>query len=138
MSDLEEPTKYFAKTCHLRDDPEAIAMYVNEHKRVWPEVLIGLRECGVIEMKIWILSNRLFMYCECLPEFDPLRDWARYTSHHPRIKEWEMLMQTVQIPPPEFSSSSDRWIEMKQIFSLSSQLSSLHPYDPTDELSNLF
>lgn len=115
--------KRYARTCHVKNDPAAIAFYRREHGHVWPEVLTALRGAGVAEMRIWIVGNRLFMICECEDTFDPDRDWARYLAAHPRIAEWEALMGTVQVPPPE--SSGDKWIDMTEIFCLTDQLAAL-------------
>jgi hypothetical protein len=61
-----------------------------------------------------ILGNRLFMMCECEDGFEPERDWAAYGVHHPRIADWEALMGSVQVPPPE-SPDGSKWVEMKEI-----------------------
>ncbi len=50
--------KRYAKTCHLKEDPESIAMYIREHARVWPEVLTAIRTVGVIEMAIFVSHPR--------------------------------------------------------------------------------
>ena len=115
--------KRYAKTCHLKADPESLAFYVREHTRVWPEVLDAIRRVGVEEMRIWIRGNRLFMLCECVDDFDPERDWARYATSHPRIAEWEAFMRTVQVPPPE--STGEKWVDMQEIFCLSDQYDAL-------------
>ncbi len=112
--------KRYAKTCHLRDDATAIAAYVREHERVWPEVLQALRDAGILEMRIWIAGPRLFMLCECVDSFEPERDWARYASAHPRIAEWEREMERYQVPPPE--SPGPKWMDMTEIFCLTDQL----------------
>lgn len=111
--------KRYAKTCHLQDDPVSIAFYRREHEHVWPEVLRALRGVGITDMRIWIAGNRLFMLCECAETFDPTRDWDRYLAAHPRIAEWEALMGSVQVPPPE--SAGEKWMEMTEIFCLNDQ-----------------
>ncbi len=66
----------------------------------------------------------MFMVCECEDGFEPERDWGRYAVHHPRIADWEALMGTVQVPPPE-SKDGAKWVEMAEIFSLTKQLGAL-------------
>lgn len=111
--------KRYAKTCHLKADPESVAFYIREHAHVWPVVLEALASVGILEMRIWIAGNRLFMYCECADNFHPDRDWARYEAAHPRIAEWEAYMGSVQVPPPE--SPGPKWMEMAEVFCLSEQ-----------------
>ena len=113
--------KRYAKTCHLKDDPEAIRFYIAEHARVWPEVLKAIDAIGCHEMRIYILGNRLFMTCECDDSFVPERDWARYLAASPKCPEWEAFMGLVQVAPPE-SPDGSKWVEMPEIFCLSEQL----------------
>ena len=51
----------FALALNLRDDPGVIAEYEAHHRRVWPEVLAGIRATGVEEIKIYRSGRHLFM-----------------------------------------------------------------------------
>ncbi|TAE48031.1 MAG: L-rhamnose mutarotase [Bacteroidetes bacterium] len=109
--------KSYARTLDLRDDPEAIARYIAYHAAPWPEVTAALRAVGVIEMKIWLRGRRLFMYFCAADDFDPARDLPRYLDLHPRCREWEDLMTTLQEPLPG-TAPGEKWVEMEQIFEL--------------------
>ena len=47
--------KRYCQTLKLRDDKNLITQYVEEHSRVWPEVKAGIREVGILDMKIFYL-----------------------------------------------------------------------------------
>jgi L-rhamnose mutarotase len=100
----------------LRNDPEVIARYKKEHERAWPEVLARLREVGVREMKIYLLGDRLFMYCETVDGFDPRRDFAR-TLEDPAYRRWDELMRTMQQRVDE-ARPDEWWAAMELVFDL--------------------
>ena len=56
--------KRYAQTINIKDDPDAIARYVEHHRAVWPEVERGLRAIGIEKMLIWRLGRQLFMVIE--------------------------------------------------------------------------
>src|SRR2546428_1854559 len=85
----------YGMALRLRNDPAVIARYKKEHARVWPEVLARLREIGVTEMKIFLLGERLFMYCETVDGFDPARDFTR-TVDDPTYRRWGELLRGMQ------------------------------------------
>mgnify|MGYP000129040439 CR=1 FL=1 len=66
------PVKRYCQTLDLRDSPELIAEYRKRHSQaeVWPEILAGIREVGILEMEIYILGTRLFMIVETPADFD--------------------------------------------------------------------
>jgi L-rhamnose mutarotase len=103
-------------TVDLRDDPEAIATYVEHHRQVWPEVLDSLRRVGVRAMDIYLLGRRLVMVVE-LEDGRDLRQ--SFASHHttggPRVAEWERLMKSLQQPPPG-AATGEWWSAMSPIF----------------------
>ena len=68
-------------------------------------------------MLIWILGRRLFMFLEADDSFDPTRDFPRYEKGHPRIKEWQDLMASMQEPVPE-AAPGELWAEMKLAYRL--------------------
>lgn len=53
--------KRFCQTLELRDDPELIEKYCEAHAHVWPEIMAGQREVGILDKQIYRLGNRLFM-----------------------------------------------------------------------------
>ena len=45
----------FAMTLNLKDDPQTVETYKEYHRKVWPEVLEGLKGIGISKMKIFSL-----------------------------------------------------------------------------------
>ena len=108
--------RYLAQTLCLRDDPERIERYQEYHRRVWPEVISGIRESGIREMRIFLRGNRMFMYVEAEDSFVPERDLAK-SQASPRVQEWEALMRTLQQPAPE-AGPGEWWAAMEEVFDL--------------------
>lgn len=107
--------KTWAFTLCLKDDPELIAEYRRHHQEAWPEVLAGLHDVGIRDMKIWLLGTRLFMYVEADDGFDPDRDFPRANSS-PRAQEWDSLMRSLQQRAPEAPADA-WWAQMELVFS---------------------
>lgn len=72
-----QPVKRYCRTLDLRDDPKLIAEYRRRHSQaeIWPEVIAGIREVGILEMEIYILDTRLFMIVETALDFVGTRQW---------------------------------------------------------------
>jgi len=104
-------------TVNLRDDPVVIARYKRLHEHVWPEVQNALRTVGILDMKIWLLGRRLFMYMETVDGFDPAVDFPRYLELDPRCQEWEDLMGEMQEAVAE-AAPDEKWTQMEQVFEL--------------------
>ena len=68
-------------------------------------------------MVIWLLGRRLFMLMETVDDFDPGRDFARYVEAHPRHREWQDLMESLQEPVPE-AAPGEWWAAMEEVFRL--------------------
>lgn len=49
--------------------------------------------------------------------FDPARDFPRYEASHPRVKEWQDLMASMQEPVPE-AAPGELWAEMNLAYRL--------------------
>ena len=105
-------------TVDLRDDPAAIATYRDYHHEVWPEVLESLRRAGVHSMDIRIHGRRLVMILELVDGLDVQHVFATYLTSHPRVQEWERLMQSLQERPSD-ASPGEWWAVMEPIFELS-------------------
>ncbi|MGB3587478.1 MAG: L-rhamnose mutarotase [Tunicatimonas sp.] len=107
--------KDYAQTVNLQDDPEVIRQYEEYHANVWPEVLSALKEVGIIDMKIYRLGRRLFMFMQTKDDFDFNVDMPRYLTLHPRCQEWEDLMGTFQEKVPE-AQPYEKWAIMNKVF----------------------
>ena len=104
-------------TIDLADDPELIAQYKAHHANPWPEPLQGLATVGIIDMKIFLLGRRMFMYITARDEFDPDRDFPRYVEQNPQAAEWDELMRTFQRQVPE-AQDGEWWANMEMVFDL--------------------
>jgi L-rhamnose mutarotase len=104
----------YVLTVDLKDDPEAIASYKAHHQRVWPEVLASLRSAGIRAMEIFLLERRLVMVVET--DGRDVRDcFAIHHDSHPRVVEWEKLMQSLQAPPAGAAPGAG-WTAMTRVF----------------------
>jgi len=108
--------KRFATTCQLKDEPGIIEKYEHYHANVWPEVVEGCLNCGILRLFIYRIGHRLFMFTEAADDFDMERDFPKYMKH-PKAKEWDELMRTFQTNVPE-AQEGTKWVEMKEVFAL--------------------
>ena len=108
--------KRYCQTLELADDEELIRKYVEVHAHVWPEVMEGQREVGILDMQIYRYQNRVFMICDTVDDFDWERDMARL-SKLPRQAEWEAYVAQYQGCDPSLPSAS-KWHLMEQIYHL--------------------
>lgn len=112
------PVKRYCQTLDLRDNLELIAEYRKRHSRehVWPEILAGIREVGILEMEIYILGTRLFMIVETPLDFDWDTAMERLATL-PRQSEWEDYMAEFQLVKAGMSSA-EKWQPMERMFHL--------------------
>ena len=69
--------KRYCQTLELVDDPELIERYCDIHAHVWPEVVAGQREVGILDMQLYRYETHVFMICDTVDDFDWDRDMAR-------------------------------------------------------------
>ena len=70
--------KRYCQTLTLVDDEEMIAKYVEAHKHVWPEIIEGQRQVGILDMQIYRKGRQLFMICDTVDDLTGSgiwRDW---------------------------------------------------------------
>jgi len=108
--------KCYGLTLCLRDDPDAIAAYIQYHQAVWPQVCARIREVGIHTMRIFLRGRRLFMYIETDDAFDLTRDFSR-VNEDPVSAEWNRLMATLQERAPE-ANPDEWWAPMELVFDL--------------------
>ena len=96
------------------DDEGMIERYVEVHRHVWPEVIKGQRQVGILDMQIYRRGRELFMICDTTDTFDWERDMARLATL-PRQAEWEAYVAQFQGADPK-APSSDKWQMMERIF----------------------
>ena len=106
--------KRYCQTLDLVDDPELIEKYIEVHSHVWPEIIEGQHQVGIIQMQIFRRGRVLFMICDTVDGFDWERDMARLATL-PRQAEWEAYVAQFQGCDPA-APSADKWKLMEQIF----------------------
>lgn len=106
--------KRYCQTLQLVDDEALIAQYVEAHAHVWPEIIEGQRQVGILDMQIFRRGTALFMICDTVDDFDWERDMARLATL-PRQAEWEAYVAQFQGCPPDAPSSA-KWQRMERIF----------------------
>ena len=106
--------KRYCQTLTLVNDAELIEKYVEVHSHVWPEIIEGQREVGILDMQIFIKDNLLFMICDTVDDFDWERDMARLATL-PRQAEWEAYVALFQGCRAD-ARSDEKWQMMKRIF----------------------
>lgn len=106
--------KRYCQTLTLVDDEEMIQKYVEAHAHVWPEIIEGQREVGILDMQIYRKGTRLFMICDTVDDFDWERDMLRL-SKLPRQKEWEAYVAQFQGCQAD-ARSDEKWQRMERIF----------------------
>lgn len=106
--------KRYCQTLTLVDDEQMIECYVEAHSHVWPEVVEGQREVGILDMQIFRKGRTLFMICDTIDDFDWQRDMARLAVL-PRQAEWEAYVSQFQGCDPNAPSAA-KWQMMERIF----------------------
>ena len=106
--------KRYCQTLTLVDDEQMIKSYVEAHAHVWPEIIEGQREVGILDMQIYRRGTTLFMICDTIDDFDWQRDMARLATL-PRQAEWEAFVSQFQGCAPDAPSSA-KWQMMERIF----------------------
>jgi len=106
--------KRYCQTLQLIDDDKMIATYVEAHRHVWPEVVEGQRQVGIIDMQIYRRGRQLFMIMDTEEFFDFERDMARLATL-PRQAEWEAYVSRFQGCSAS-SKSNEKWQLMERIF----------------------
>ena len=106
--------KRYCQTLTLVDDEGMMDKYVEAHRHVWPEVIAGQREVGILDMQIYRRGRTLFMICDTVDDFDWERDIARLAGL-PRQAEWEAYVSQWQGCSAS-ASSVEKWQMMERIF----------------------
>ncbi len=106
--------KRYCQTLTLVENPEMIEKYVEAHAHVWPEIIEGQREVGILDMQIYRKGRSLFMIMDVKDDFDFQRDMARLATL-PRQAEWEAYVAQFQGCDPD-APSSEKWQLMERIF----------------------
>lgn len=106
--------KRYCQALTIPDEPEKIRKYIEIHSHVWPEIIQGQHEVGILSMQIYALGNQLFMIVDTADDFDWERDMARLATL-PRQAEWEAYVSRFQGCDPG-AESTEKWHLMTEIF----------------------
>lgn len=106
--------KRYCQTLTLKDDPTLVEQYIKVHSNVWPEVIAGQHEVGILSMQIYAQGRTLFMIVDTKDDFDWERDMARLATL-PRQAEWEAYVSQFQGCDPN-ATSAEKWQLMTEIF----------------------
>lgn len=112
------PTKKFVQMLDLKDDAELIKAYRKQHaaENMWPEIMAGIKEVGILEMEIFIQGNHLVMIVETPADFDWNTAMSRLATM-PRQQEWETWNSQFQACNPN-DTSDEKWKMMELMFHL--------------------
>ncbi|MEO8853575.1 MAG: L-rhamnose mutarotase [Ginsengibacter sp.] len=100
----------------LKNDDSLIAEYEEYHQKVWPEIIDSIKNAGITDMKIYRVSNRLFMIMETDENFS-FEKKNKMDASNPKVQEWENVMWKYQEAIPG-SKPGEKWILMQKIFNL--------------------
>jgi L-rhamnose mutarotase len=89
--------------------------YVQQHRRVWPEVLARIKACRIERYSIFLKDDLLFAYFEYSGS-DFERDMRRM-AEDPKVQEWWSLMEPLQDPLPS-RREGEWWANMEEVFHL--------------------
>ena len=106
--------KRYCQTLTLVDNEDMIAKYVEAHKNVWPEIIEGQRQVGILDMQIYRKGRSLFMIMDTVDNFDFARDMERL-SQLSRQAEWEAYVAQFQGCSVD-ARSDEKWQMMERIF----------------------
>jgi len=118
VSQFKQPVKKYCQVLGLKSDPRLLAEYEHWHKpeNIWPEVVAGLRQVGILDMEIFRSDDRLFMILTVPEDFDFEKKMEELGSL-PRQAEWESFMSKYQDSAPG-ATSKDKWKMLKRVFHL--------------------
>lgn len=111
---IKKSMKRYCQTLTLVDDEVMIQKYVEAHAHVWPEIIQGQRQVGIIDMQIYRKGRSLFMIMDTIDDFDFTRDMARL-AQLPRQAEWETYVAQFQGCSAN-ARSDEKWQLMERIF----------------------
>lgn len=106
--------KRYCQTLTLVDDPEMVEKYCEVHSHVWPEIIAGQHEVGIISMEIYRHGRQLFMIMDTCDGFDFQKDMARLSTL-PRQAEWEAYVAQFQGCAAD-ARSDEKWQLCTKIF----------------------
>ena len=97
---------------------ERVEEYTRLHAKVWPDVLVKLRECNIRNYSIFLKEiehGKFYLFSSYeYTGTDYASDMARLAAD-PVIKEWWKLTDPCQVPVP-LRGEKEFWAGMKEVF----------------------
>lgn len=106
--------KRYCQTLTLVDNPELVEKYIDVHRHVWPEIIDGQHQVGILQMQIYCTGRTLFMIVDTVDSFDWDKDMARLATL-PRQAEWEAYVSKFQGCDAN-ATSAEKWQRIEMIF----------------------
>ena len=93
----------------LEQNPDLIRQYRYFHSRegIWPEILQGIKDSGILEMEIYLLDHYLCMIVD-LPEDLSWQEAMDRMAKAPRQAEWENFVSQFQRAAAD-ARSDEKW-----------------------------
>jgi L-rhamnose mutarotase len=108
--------KQYCLALDLVNDPALIQEYETYHKKIWPEIAKSIRDSGIINMRIYRVSNRLTMIIQSADDFS-FEKKNELDKGNTKVQQWEQLMWKYQAAIPG-SAPGEKWKLMDCIFDL--------------------
>ncbi|MCL2163035.1 MAG: L-rhamnose mutarotase [Oscillospiraceae bacterium] len=105
--------KILAYAIDLVNDSSIIKKYKEYHRNVFPEVLAAGEKQGILDQKIFLLGNRLFMVLRATDDYDPAAQ-SDYIADE-RCAEWDEMMRSFQIPLSS-AAEGEWWAQMELVY----------------------
>jgi len=97
----------------LRIKADAIEEYEREHRRVWPELLVKLKEVGISDYSIFRRGQELVLVLQ-VDDFEKAWD---VLDRDPVNQRWQQFMSRLFEPVPGLLPG-ERFAMMKEVFRL--------------------
>jgi len=112
-------TKRYCKVLLLENDAQLIEEYKKVHApgAAWPEITQGMHDVGILDMKIYLLENQLFMVMDTVPDFDHDKAIEELVAK-PRQNEWEAYVSHFQKTSAD-ASAVEKWQLTERIYKMS-------------------
>jgi L-rhamnose mutarotase len=108
--------KKYCFALDLIDDEDLIAEYKAYHQTVWPEIIRSIKDAGIENLEIYLVSNRMFMIMEVNQSFS-FEKKNEMDASNPKVLEWEALMWNYQQALPT-AKDGEKWLLMDKVFQL--------------------
>ncbi len=117
-----EATKRFCQFLTLNPDTIDEYKYWHESSHIWKEIPFGIKDVGILNMEIYVISNMAFMIVETPIDFDWDKAFGQLATLE-RQEEWEKFVAPFQLA--HNGRSDEKWQLMERIFSLKDALSEM-------------